>query len=302
MADFQIFTTIRYDPALRTVRPAPHMPEWNKKPSPWYMLDLHRDRMLRAAEHFGWAAAVATLAGEDGMRRLEEFVAQVAAGLDDGDEGPPRRVKILLDEAGHLSSQTGATPEVPPERLFPARLPRPAGEDGGVGGGEDGPEEEQGWVPAKTPVWEVLVDSDVTVHSAFTHHKTTNRHMYEDARWRRQLDGGGAAGAPPPLRDVLLVNQAHECVMESSISTPYFWRGGRWVTPPVCRDGFRQWKGAGGNDGTTRRWALAAGLVEEETIPVASLRDGEECWLSNGLRGFMFGHVKVPPNSEALFC
>jgi 4-amino-4-deoxychorismate lyase len=295
MADFQLFTTIRYDPALLNVSPGSHVPEWNRKLSPWYMLDYHRDRMVRAAEHFGWAAAVTTLSGEEGMTRLEEFVAQVASMITDS---APHRVKILLDESGRLSSELGATPEVPPENLFPTHLPKPDDDDSSSS--NTMMDAQQPWTPtktpAKTPAWEVSVDSDVTVHSAFTHHKTTNRHMYDDARWRRQL-------APTtPLRDVLLVNQAHGCVMETSISTPYFWRRGRWVTPPVSQGGFRQWNGGGGNDGTSRRWALASGLAEEEMVPVASLRDGEACWLSNGLRGFMFAHVKVPPNSEALFC
>lgn len=31
----------------------------------------------------------------------------------------------------------------------------------------------------------------------------------------------------------------------------------------------------------------------EDTILADSLAEGEECWLSNGVRGFFFGRVKL---------
>jgi hypothetical protein len=36
-----------------------------------------------------------------------------------------------------------------------------------------------------------------------------------------------------------------------------------------------------------------SGLAEEERVDISSLVDGEECWLSSGVRGFMFGKVAV---------
>jgi len=38
---------------------------------------------------------------------------------------------------------------------------------------------------------------------------------------------------------------------------------------------------------------LCRGLAVEDDIPVTSLVDGEECWLSNGVRGFMFGRIEL---------
>lgn len=35
------------------------------------------------------------------------------------------------------------------------------------------------------------------------------------------------------------------------------------------------------------------GLVTEAFIPVDSLVEGEECWLSNGVRGFFFGRIHL---------
>jgi hypothetical protein len=35
------------------------------------------------------------------------------------------------------------------------------------------------------------------------------------------------------------------------------------------------------------------GMAVEATIPASSLVEGEECWLSNGVRGFIFGRVTL---------
>ena len=36
-----------------------------------------------------------------------------------------------------------------------------------------------------------------------------------------------------------------------------------------------------------------SGIAVEGVIPVHSLVDGEECWLSNGVRGFIFGKIRL---------
>lgn len=36
-----------------------------------------------------------------------------------------------------------------------------------------------------------------------------------------------------------------------------------------------------------------SGIAEEEDVRVDSLIDGEECWLSNGVRGFLFGKIRL---------
>jgi 4-amino-4-deoxychorismate lyase len=75
--------------------------------------------------------------------------------------------------------------------------------------------------------------------------------------------------------------------LEGSLTSVYFWRQGQWTTPPVD-------VGLGGQRGTTRRWALEKGLAVEGVVTYQSLVDGEECWISNGVRGFVFGTVQVP--------
>ena len=36
-----------------------------------------------------------------------------------------------------------------------------------------------------------------------------------------------------------------------------------------------------------------SGLAVEQEVRADSIEDGEECWLSSGVRGFFFGKVKL---------
>ncbi|PHH68026.1 hypothetical protein CDD83_6297 [Cordyceps sp. RAO-2017] len=154
-----------------------------------------------------------------------------------------------------------------PRRLTPPGLPAGPGEPG---------------VP---PVCALVVDDAVTASSDFTHFKTTRRAVYDAARQRAVI-------GPRDPSEVLLVNDRDRSVMEGSITTPYFWRNGRWTTPPVSpRCGGQA--GSGGQDGTSRRWALERALAVEETVLVDSLADGEECWISNGVSGFRRAVVQL---------
>lgn len=72
--------------------------------------------------------------------------------------------------------------------------------------------------------------------------------------------------------------------MEGSITTPYFARAGKWVTPPAAH---------GGNIGTTRRWALETGLCSEMAVLRSDVKAGEVVWLSNGVRGWGWGQVEM---------
>ncbi|KAH7133959.1 hypothetical protein EDB81DRAFT_657716, partial [Dactylonectria macrodidyma] len=93
-------------------------------------------------------------------------------------------------------------------------------------------------------------------------------------------------------REVLIINNKDECIMEASRTTTYFWRNNRWVTPPVSRTYCKE-KGSSGQDGTTRRWALESGHAVEDVIHIDSLVQGEECGLINGARGFMCGKIDI---------
>lgn len=71
--------------------------------------------------------------------------------------------------------------------------------------------------------------------------------------------------------------------MEGTITTPYFYRKGIWITPAVA---------CGGHLGVARRWALAAGICKEGMVLAEDVVAGEQVILSNGVRGFGWGKVR----------
>ncbi|KAH6840748.1 aminotransferase [Chaetomium sp. MPI-CAGE-AT-0009] len=272
--DFQLFTSLRYDPTLLQVSTSKlSYAGWNwTNSSPLYMLDYHRDRMLRAAAHWGWNTAVEVLRGDPGLKRLVEL-AESSIG---GDQQSPLRVRIAIARDGELSITTGPVPETTLANLFPETLPPPGGAE------HDGTD--QG-IPSKLPGYEILVDTPMTTRSEYTHFKTTKRVVYDGARQRAQIN-------LTDKKEVLIINEADGAVMEGSTTTPYFWRDGRWVTPAVSKE-YSLKDGSGGQSGTSRRWALERAIAVEDIVLADSLVDGEECWLSNGVRGFFFGRVKL---------
>ncbi|KAM0276209.1 hypothetical protein ACHAQH_006973 [Verticillium albo-atrum] len=230
--DFQLFTSLRHDDGLRQV-PAKGLQSagWNfRNASPYYMLDYHRDRMLRAASHWAWPAAIEAIEGDAGLERLASFLDDALA-----EHKSTARVKVLLTRDGRLACEKGPAAAVPISNLFPVRLPEP-----GVEATEDD--------PSKALVYEVTPDTALTSRSEYTHFKTTQRAMYDGARGR-----AGIQLTDP--KEVLVINKTDGSVMEGSLTTPYFFRSGRWVTPPVPQK-FTWESGSGGQDGTTRRWAL----------------------------------------------
>lgn len=174
--------------------------------------------------------------------------------------------------------------------------------------------------PSPPPEYVVKLDTQPTPTSAFTVLKTTAREHYDASRARALPANPSGA----PYAEVLLYNSVNE-LTEGTLTTIYVSRGGRWVTPPVgvpageftaetlkelnegenldegeLRKPFAgRWGhsvrsakvGAGGQRGTSRRWALKKGFCMEEPVSVSTVEVGEGVWVSNGVRGFAFGRV-----------
>ncbi|KAH7633811.1 aminotransferase [Sordaria sp. MPI-SDFR-AT-0083] len=259
-----LFTTLRYDPLLSEGSS-------DGSTTGLYMLPYHRDRILCAATHFHWPAVISLLSGDSGLETLSSFI---LSSLSDEQRSHPNRIRVTVSEKGELGITISPVPPVfSPLNLFPPELPQSSA--------DISPQSLKG----EAVPFEVLVDTQKSKKSAYTHFKTTKRQVYDEARKRHGI-------ALTDRKEVLLVSEQGE-VMEGSIATPYFWRDGRWVTPPV-REEEDGW-GSGGNEGTTRRWALERGIAVERVVLAGSLVDDEECWLSNGGRGFYFGKVKLSP-------
>ena len=171
------------------------------------------------------------------------------------------------------------------------------------------------------PKWTLRLDKAPTQISPFTSLKTTHRPVYDTARSRALPTNPSA----PAFTEVMLYNSCNE-LTEGTTTSLYFYRGGRWVTPPVgvpagkftasalaeAEEGHPErdegedripfagrWGhsvrsakvGSGGQRGTTRRWALAMGMCMEEPVSVDTVKVGETVWVSNGVRGFGCGIV-----------
>ncbi|KAJ5115142.1 hypothetical protein NUU61_000901 [Penicillium alfredii] len=259
MQAFQIISSLRYDPGLPEVvsRHANDYPE--PRQSPYYLLAYHRDRLITAAQHFQWGKALAWL-----QRDIESLEEILNGSLPD--QSKPWRLRIAIDSNGHAAVDVHPTAAIEPQNLLVPSL----------------------HASIESPVWRVYVDTQPTIPSGFTTHKTTARDDYTAARLRAGIT------SPAETAEVLVVNPNDE-IMEGSITTPYFRRretrtgsqqgpnqAGSWVTPPLSN---------GGNAGTTRRYALSQKFCVEQVLSRADLVDGEECWLSNGVRGFMRGIV-----------
>src|SRR6266536_2601511 len=248
--NFQLFTSLRYDPHLTKL--SINTESWDgdiKFRSPFYILAHHRDRMLQAAERFGWTVAAERIRGHDGfsclIRKLEKSI-----NLDN--ETRPLRVKVLLSKEGEITVEKGPTPEVGQTNLFPSRIPPSKGEAEGkmevspltggalmVGEGDSG-----GGDPEMVNVWEVLLDTVRIKPSPYTSYKTTERDMYTEARERVGIK------AFADKREVLIISEHDSEIIEGSLTGVFFWRDGKWTTPPVS---------SGGQVGASRRLALEKG-------------------------------------------
>ncbi|KAK3359078.1 aminotransferase [Lasiosphaeria hispida] len=278
-ADFEVFTSLRHDPLLLEIPDSDlSHANWNHThASPFYMLDFHRDRMLKAAARWHWDKAVMALTGDLGLQKLADFIMQ---NIEESQRKVSLKVKVTISSNGEMGASVTQVTETHLTALYPGKLPAPVPE------ARPGSETEiHNHLPPKTPEYEVVVADLRTAPSDYTHFKTTKREPYDRARQRAHI-------SLPDRKEVLLINEVDGSVMEGSTTTPYFWRNGRWVTPAVSRQsGTESW--SGGQDGTTRRWVLEKYLAVEDVVPLDSLVHGEECWLSNGARGFMFGRIKL---------
>jgi 4-amino-4-deoxychorismate lyase len=278
--DFQLFSSFRFDVMLLESSANSAL---SKSPSPFYMLPYHRDRMLEAAIHFGWSVAADRINGALG---LQNILQKLEISMD-VKSSTPLRVKTVLHHDGNITVEANETPAVPLANLFPSRIPWPALKlevsplTGGamlLGEGDNLQVKAQPGNPLQMQPWIVMVDPEKTTPSPFTTYKTTCRDMYVGARARAGIE------AMTEPKEVLIISDSGSEIMEGSLTSVFFWRGGRWVTPPVS---------SGGQSGTTRRWLLEKGLCEEEVVSSGSLVDGEECWISNGVRGLIWGKIKL---------
>jgi len=249
--NFKILTSFRLDVSPDSTGAISKLHD-EDQPFPF---SLHRDRLADSAEAFGWRSVAVWLSGPTGTQFL---LNRIASGISSKpiSVATSFKVRLTISRDGEVEFDYAELPltssmDLPQALFLDSCLPQRC---------------------------KVLLDYEPTEPSLLTRHKTTARVSYDAARERV-----GVTKVTADAGEVLLFN--HESrIMEASLSTPYFLREGRWVTPPLS---------SGGNDGVTRRVALAKHLCVEEEVHVKSLRHGEVVWISNGVRGFILGFLHL---------
>ncbi|EON63241.1 hypothetical protein W97_02468 [Coniosporium apollinis CBS 100218] len=221
------------------------------------MLVYHRDRMLEAAQYFDWDNVATSL--KDGVgfsRTLLSEVERYQAGK--GSNGEPLKIRVLFNKAGELKVDCVPVPRAPLETLYPKSLDPPSRSSASdtqqasnpfkpsplTGGAlELGPGDHviSGFASKPAPpTWLLTLDTEPTPSSAHTALKTTHRPHYDAARARAlpssssrsSKTGAQSTTTGTEMYETLLYNECDE-MTEGSLTSVYFFRGGRWVTPPV---------------------------------------------------------------------
>ncbi|KAL6721404.1 Aminodeoxychorismate lyase [Lecanora helva] len=270
MADtFQIITALRYDQLLAEC-PArdPGVPI-DLNSSQLYMLQRHHYRMLAAIKDFNWPENC-----KDSVAALEGHIrAYLESKKGEFDPQEPLKIRAALSWTGTMDITSTKIAPVSPKCLFPRSLSSIV-KSGMTFGDGDSP-----------PTFRLVFSTVPITYNLFTKHKTTRRESYDHARSQTLASIEQSSGESDSLLpiEVLLYNQFGQ-MMEGTITTPYFFRRGDWVTPlPEC----------GGNVGTTRQYALDHSLCKEGIVEIGSIQRGEKVALSNGVRGFGWGIVEM---------
>jgi len=251
---WNIMTSIRSDPQLYDYLGATR----------YYMLSYHQTRLQNAARCFSWHEAEKTLQGDEGFQSLVNALNTFVAKSSDKEAmltSTSYKLRVEISRTGLFHVSASEVPTISIVNLYPKSLSALDCSPGAT-------------------AWRVFISPVSTTPTMFTKHKTTHRGIYDEVR--KYIPAWAVDARDPGIMpEILLVNTQGE-IMEGSITTPYFFRNGRWITPPAA---------SGGNIGTTRRWALESKLCVEEVVNMRDVEIGESIWLSNGARGWGLGTV-----------
>ncbi|QIW94621.1 hypothetical protein AMS68_000139 [Peltaster fructicola] len=256
MQQCYVFTTLRFDESLR--HHAKNTSASDQISSSVYLLQYHYDRLLEAANAVFGSAGQHTLE-KAGVANALELQQHVEKAIEEQTRASSAqlasfRVRVQINGYASVATTIAEVPRIAHERLFVSDLIQP--------------------VDQAIP-WTVSLDLRPTKTSIATQCKIHDRSDYNRARSEAGIESLTAE------KEVLLYDEAGY-IFDASITTPYFFRDGRWTTPS---------NSYGGQRGTTRRWALTQGLCVESGVHVDSVQEREMIWLSNAARGFFRAQV-----------
>jgi 4-amino-4-deoxychorismate lyase len=287
LESFKLVTTFRYDlNLLNSTENQPFCAHPNQ-PQPFYLPQLHRIKLLRAALALSWEQVSSLPILKDPLDWETYLLSAAESYLGRSwtdSENAPLKVRVVLGSDGESACHVEFSPvqPVPITQLFPTSLgvPPKANELFPGTGSEQ-------CLDMDSSEWDLFLDTEPTQPTNFTWLKTTQRSAYDAARKRVEeaVSRLGISERVNRKREVLLYKANGE-LMEGSITSVYMWRRGSWVTPPVGQT-------TGGQEGATRRYALASNLCSQVVVTVDSLKEGESCWVSNGVQGFQLATIRL---------
>jgi 4-amino-4-deoxychorismate lyase len=177
----------------------------------------------------------------------------------------PLRIRVDVSLDGSIKTTMATTPITSVEKLYPRELFQPSD------------------VNVKE-AYNIVLDRSATIVSEFSWVKTSKRQNYDQARSRMKEVLACMDILDLTTSEIILHNASDE-VTEGTISNVYFWRNGKWISPPAGPTN-------GGLEGVARRWALESGICQGvEPVSRGSVQLGEMVWISNGVRGFNIGKI-----------
>jgi 4-amino-4-deoxychorismate lyase len=250
----QVATTIRYEPGL-LVSQGSHggIEDRFKSMSDFYLLAFHQDKMMNAVKHANWSAQLIKLySGDRGLQLL--FARLLLHIHEERRADGPLQLRLTWSRDGKLDISSSSA--LRPGLLFPFNLFDKAE-----------PSVEAFGTLFKKASIHVLVDGRDPPASESPWSSASSRSNFECAS---------------PNHERLIVSQYGE-ITQGEFTTPYFQRDGAWITPAFS---------GVAADCVTRRYALEKGLCKEGIVPKSSLKEGDQCWLSDGVRGFCRGTIR----------
>lgn len=264
--NFQIFTTLRYDPLTYNndgninLLEAINSNQLDK--SFFFQLEGHVDKLRRSGEFFGFPTKNLS---------SDILLFHLTKALNSIDKLIAHRIKISVDKKGNYSIDYAPLPHT---HILSTKVPN-------YDEFQKIPENSKFLIPRYLQDWKgwlIYLDKIQSQPTPFTSFKTTKREVYNNARLRFNI-------IPGDNREVLLQDNNNN-ILEGSITSVAFWRqvknpltneiSFKWVTPNLA---------SGCMDGVIRKWLIDSGSIIEGIIPVSELQDGEYVLLLNGLMG-----------------
>ncbi len=224
--------------------------------SDFYLLAFHQDKLMNAAKRCNWPTQV--VERYSGARGLQVLYAKILLHIhEDRRVDGPLQVSLALTEDGVINFSS--SPAFEPGLLFPVDLSDQHTE----------PSLRAFGILYQRSSIRVVIDDRILPLPGTLQSSTLQTLNFEDASTTQQK---------------LTVSQYGE-VLHGGFTTPYFLRDGIWITPAFS--GIAA-------ESVTRRYALEHGLCKEGIILRSSLKHGDRCWLSDGIRGFFRGTIFLP--------